>query len=160
MSEFQTRRFSYPAEFDGRLEKLATEHYNGNVSSLLRSAVVDHEQSLHGNDEFAARDIQSEIENLAESINEIKYSLDTIEAMQSPVDPPSRPDKDEGPDVISVENSVQDCLIDKGALSLDRITQQVDADILTIREAIEKLINREFVKKVSDNKETRYQISE
>lgn len=70
-TEFVRRTFTITTELDEDLERLAAEHYQGNVSLCIRHAITDHRESLN-------RDRQVTLKRLSRSMRQIEDELDEL----------------------------------------------------------------------------------
>lgn len=159
MTESRARRFSHSASFGRRLDRLAGDHYNGNVSALIRAAVADHKRTLNGNDEYTLQALLSEIEQLGESIEDIEDAVERPKGGQLSHEASQDTDEGDEVDTFAAQRTVHSLLMDKGEFSFDDITKNVDIDQLAVREAIEALIEKDYITKESAGETTSYQIS-
>ncbi|WP_136717720.1 hypothetical protein [Halorientalis salina] len=71
-SETITRRkFTLSEQLDREIEKLASRHYQGNVSLCLRAGVKEHQQTLNGEGRLALKRLEHEVSNLSESVADL-----------------------------------------------------------------------------------------
>ncbi|WP_136717723.1 hypothetical protein [Halorientalis salina] len=159
--EYVRVRFTLPNKLAQRLNDLADEQYGGNVSQFLRSAIKDHERTINGRDEFEFQKLRSEVRQLGDQVDQL---VDPDEGAALPTSKDDRADcdttREDYSDGVAVERRVQSCLVesDEGSLSLDKLTELVDAEPLEIQIAVESLLDREYIERDSDNSPVCYRI--
>lgn len=159
--EIERRKFSLPSDLNERLVNLAEDHYLNNKSQFLRRAIRDHARTLENKDEFAIKQLQAEVESIGDEIEEIRELVEEKSVRNS-----SKLTKDDKTEEstkfggAAVQRSVQKCLIktDEAPLTLNELIANVDADPMEVQAAVEELLEKEFLKRVSDAEQTAYQI--
>jgi len=164
-SKYTRRKFTLRPELDERLKELAKQHHGDNVSQLLRCAIADHERTLNGKDEYAIRSLEAEIASVSDEIEELKQmvgsgSSDHVDQRIKTSDDAETGRASDDRDSYAVQRCVQSCLMDQGPLTLEGLSSRTDEDVLALREAIEALVERGYVAKVSQDEETHYRIDE
>jgi hypothetical protein len=159
-TEITRRKFTLSPSLDAQLIRLADEHYQGNKSLFLRSAINDHERTLEDKDEFVIKELQKEVEEIAREIEELKELVEDISVESSPQ---TITEVQESADSNSAEikRSVQSCLLetDEDPLTLEEITINLEAGPLEVQTAVDDLLNKEFIESDIVNGKTRYQIN-
>jgi DNA-binding MarR family transcriptional regulator len=80
--EIRTKRrnISLTPSDDRRLERIADQHYQGNVSQCIRVAVNEHAEILDGGGDAAIRRIERDLRRLNEQVSDLGDRLSAIES--------------------------------------------------------------------------------
>jgi Arc/MetJ-type ribon-helix-helix transcriptional regulator len=78
---FVRRKFTLPKTLDEMVEKLAEEHYQGNVSLFIRAAIEDHRKTLTGTkEELVLQQATRQLDDLENQQAEILQTLSNLDA--------------------------------------------------------------------------------
>lgn len=120
-----------------KFEKLANEHYSGNTSGLIRTAVRDHEQTtLQGDGQVTLELIKSELSNNGQKLEKILTELEELTVEQSP----SSTQIDLEVSQESLEQ-VQQYLLNKKEATHSELIQQLELPPIEVREAVGELLD-------------------
>lgn len=160
--EIVRRHFTLSKQLDARLNELAREHYEGNVSRLIRCAISDHERTLNDQDEFAIKSLESRVDTLGKELSDLNEGLEDKRTVAHHTSSP--PEKNVVADSEKTDNDakkqrkVHQVLLEEGPLNLEQLVERVDEDPLVVQKATESLIDREFVAKEPTEDQVKYQI--
>lgn len=73
--EIVRRKITLPKKKADRLQALANEHYAGNRSQLVRSAIEDHAHTLRGRGRTLRQEILDEIKRVGENVDKLLEAL-------------------------------------------------------------------------------------
>jgi sugar-specific transcriptional regulator TrmB len=158
--EYEARKFTLPNGLALRLDTLAEEHYGGNVSQFLRSAIKDHARTLRGQDEFEFRKLRSEVQQVVQRVDEVVEAVEEDAQLRSENGHHQTGDSDgRAKQGAAVQRQVQKRLLASpmDSLTLDELVDRVDEDSLAVQSAIEALVEREYIER-SDGSPAEYRI--
>ncbi len=85
--QFVRRKMSLTASHDNQMQNLADEHYGGNCSQFVRSAIEDHARTINGVNENLLRELSDdifEIKDMVEQLNSQIHKQDNIDNNRKP----------------------------------------------------------------------------
>jgi len=162
--EFTSRKISLPEQLEDRVCELANEYYDGVVSVYTRAAYRDHARTLAGQDKFEFKKLWQEVERLRSHVDELLEIVKNNSQAQSfelaSGATESAESEKNNPSDTTVQRWVHTCLMElkDEAVSLEKLSNEIDAESLAIQQAVKALLEKEYVKKQTNGDMTEYRI--
>ena len=144
------RKFTLTESLDNQVERLADQHYQGNVSLCLRAAIKEHQQTLSGEGRLALKRLEREVNNLNETVSNLSPDIADVVGEIEGHRPASEHD---GPPSISSEQFevAQEILEDlhraETPLRVEDLVERVEAPPRLVIPALGQLVDLGFVVK-------------
>ncbi|ARS89334.1 hypothetical protein [Natrarchaeobaculum aegyptiacum] len=152
---FVRRKFTITERLDQTLQKMATRHYQGNVSLCLRAAIESHRKTLEGDGQFAARQVARQLDALQQGMQELQADVDNASV-----------GRDEGQKETELRSAVWgveltegmqiiiDALDSSGSpLRMEDFLEQTELNPSQLQESIARLVDLGFVVETTDGKQ-------
>jgi uncharacterized protein YceH (UPF0502 family) len=170
-TQLTSKKFKLKPDLHDQLEEQAEEHYAGNASALIRAALKDHFTTLEGENEYEVQKLQAKIADLEDQVAELTNSIEErnsnqrlpqLQQLQSP------PQSDTGVSEQSSPTSNSELLdevyralanADSSRLTLDELQNQTDSNLVELQETIDRLIDKDFIKPVTDAENRTFEIN-
>ena len=104
--QFIRRKLSLTTSHDNQMQKLSNEHYGGNSSQFVRSAIEDHARTINGVNENLLRQLSDEILEIKEMIERIDSQIDQQNGKNNNHRGPSDGDSSTDQQSITREDSI------------------------------------------------------
>lgn len=75
--DFTRRKFTLTEQLDSDLERMAANHYQGNVSLCLRQAITDHRETLNGNGRLTLKQLVQTLQQVQDDVTDIERKIET-----------------------------------------------------------------------------------
>lgn len=145
MTSFKRRKFTITEELDEVLTRLAEDHYQGNVSLCIRTAIEDHRASLEksGKESAMSQRLAIKLDELAAHQEELSAAVNDLPQKEA-AELSNSSHHPEG--VNGAMQAVYDALADSpNPLRFEDISENIDAPIADIQTALGQLVDRGFV---------------
>lgn len=158
-SEFIRRKFTITESLDSVLEKIAAEHYQGNVSLCLRAAIESHQQTLRGEGAFAAQQVSHRLDNIAEQQQTLNSALDELSSSLPGRTPGGDSMVVSGVELADAEATVYRAFLNQNrAIHIDDLVEGLDLDLEELHRALTRLVDLGLVTR-SDSGQHRYRLA-
>ena len=162
--EFETRRFTLTSELDETLIATADEHYGGNKSLFLRSAIANHCRTLAGQDEFAMKSLIKEVDSLSGAVRDLEMQIEDkmpqgISQSHNQWQIENSVGSEKEP-LAEIKRAVHKFLVreNQQQFTLTQIVDGVDADSISVQEVLVELTDDGYLTRESDENSTRFSV--
>jgi len=149
--EFIRRKLSLTASHDNQMQKLSNEHYGGNSSQFVRSAIEDHARTINGVNENLLRQLSDEVLEIKEMIERIDSQIDQQNGKNNNHHEFSDSDSSTDPQLITREGS-----LDNEALKIYQLLAEDHPDQRTVSSIVSNVsLSEDAVDRALVNLKTR-----
>lgn len=149
--EFTSRKLSLTASHDNQMQKLSNEHYGGNSSQFVRSAIEDHARTINGVNENLLRQLSDEVLEIKEMIERIDSQIDQQNEENNNRHEFSDSDSSTDPQLITREGS-----LDNEALKIYQLLAEDHPDQRTVSSIVSNVsLSEDAVDRALVNLKTR-----
>ena len=124
------RKFTLTEDIDEKIRTMAKQHYGGNNSQCVRSAVEDHKRTRNGMGERLLRRIEDDIADVRETVDQIEQSLDDSARAENPTE------KDRVEAAVENDNTMSSSSLTEEMLSVYRQIADEYPDFQTVDEIV------------------------
>jgi hypothetical protein len=152
------RKFTLTESLDSQVERLADQHYQGNVSLCLRAAIKEHQQTLSGEGRLALKRLEREINNLNDTVSNLNPDIADVVAEIEECRPAS--EHDGLPSISSERFEITQEVLEglheaETSLRVEDLAERVEAPPRLVIPALGQLVDLGFV--VKTPRDERYQ---
>lgn len=158
------RNISLSESNDEMLDEMAAKHFNGNVSQLIRAAVLDYQEDSEDGDRHEISLLRKDLEKIRESVEGIEESIESLEGRVTRVEQQGESERLLEPDMTEISSDarkVQQIFIDlEGVLSVEDVLAEASIPPRKVCAALGHLLDTGHVQqRQSESGELRFALA-